>query len=88
MTNVYLTWAQLKNKKDTEGLVMYYYQDKLNWQIYLLKSGNAYIHYIPRPDLFNIMTLSDSDKVNIQNDYSDFETNYLPSATETGGVSD
>jgi hypothetical protein len=82
MSNIYLTWAQLKEKKEAENLTMYYADMIYRWQIFLISGSDAFICYLPK---VGIEIIGDSG---IQEDAEDFENNYKPNAVETAGVKD
>jgi len=88
MSNIYMTWTQLKTKKNAEGKTLYYHQNEWNWQIYVLDGPDVYIHYIPRPDKFSEMVIDSANQTQAQADYDDFNTNYKANAIETEGVAD
>lgn len=84
-----MNWTQLKAKKTSEGLSLYYcYQDSYRVQIYLLDGADAYINYLATQKTLNSEGFVSDNKTGLQNDLNDFNDNYKSSATETQGVKD
>lgn len=87
MTNIYVSWEQLKNLV-LSGNTLYYALKEWNWQLYVLIGSDAYICYIPRPDRFSEMIIDDETRTKAENDFNDFNTNFKANAVETQGVKD
>jgi len=90
MTNVYLKWAQLKNKHLTEGIELKYSPEPNRWQIFILESPDVFICYLPTQSTLNSPTFyaTTTEKASLQADLDDFENNHKNDAEETSGVSD
>ena len=89
MTNIYMSWTQLKTKKTSEGLNLYYHQqDSYRIQLYLLDGADAYICYLATQKTLDSEGFIADDKTGLQTDLNDFNDNYKSSATETQGVKD
>jgi len=86
MTNVHMSWTQLKTKMN--AYTLYFCLQGWNWQIYILIGADAFISYIPRPDKFDQMIIDEETKVIAQANYDDFDANYKATAVETEGVVD
>ena len=84
MANIYMSWSELLNKHTTEALEFYYHEFDHRIQIYLIDSGDTFIHYMPTQS-----ALDDPNTVGgNQADLDDWENNHKSEATETQGVND
>ncbi len=88
MTNVYMTWEQIKTKKIADELDFFYHEEGIRWQIYLLDGSDAFICYLPTQGTINAPGFICDDSSQCETDLTDFNDNYKSGATETSGVKD
>ena len=88
MSNIYLSWSDLKEKHTGEGIEIKYAVISNKYQVYLIDGSDAFIAYIPTQIMLDDPNFISERKTQLQSDLNDWLTNHIANAEETDGVSD